>query len=69
MAHSKIAVNGSCGQPPPIRGTADSVVDLPTRPFGTLPNSIACAPDIDECALVMLAARLTYGGTFVMQRT
>jgi hypothetical protein len=62
MAHETLAVNGTCGELPPIRGTADTLVDLPTRPFGILPNVIACAPDIDECALVMLAARLTYAG-------
>jgi hypothetical protein len=39
----------------------------PGGAFGKLPNAIACDPDIDECALVMVAARLTYGGRFVMQ--
>jgi hypothetical protein len=68
MAHPTIAVNGPCGEPPPVPGTADTVVDLPISPFGMLPNAIACAPDIDECALVMLAARLTYGGDWVMTR-
>jgi hypothetical protein len=69
MAHPDVAVNGPCGEPPPIRGTAGTIVDLPTQPFGMLPNAIACAPDLDECALVMFAARLTYGGAWVMQRT
>jgi hypothetical protein len=69
MAHETCAVNGACAEPPRIRGTADTVVDLPTRAFGMLPNTIACAPEVDECALVMLGARLTYAGAWVMTRT
>ena len=69
MAHLARVVNDTGEQVPPVRGTANTLVGLPTRAFGMLPNAIACAPDIDECALVMLAARLTYGGTWVMTRT
>src|SRR5262245_42192275 len=68
MAHLERVVNDSGEQAPPVRGTANTLVDLPTRAFGMLPNAIACDPDIDECALVMLAARLTYGGAWVMTR-
>jgi hypothetical protein len=69
MSQPACAVNSACGKPPPVRGTADIIVDLPTKAFGILPNAIACDPDIDECALVILAARLTYTGTWVMRRS
>jgi hypothetical protein len=69
MSQPALAVNGACAEPPPVRGTADTIVDLPTKAFGMLPNAIACDPDIDECALVVLAARLTYAGAWVMTRT
>ena len=52
--------------PPYVRGTAGTIVDLPTRAFGMLPNSIAVDPTIEHGALVMIAARLTYAGSWVM---
>jgi hypothetical protein len=68
MAHTLGAVNRAGAVSAPVCGTADAIVDMPSRAFGMLPNAIACDPDLNEGALVMLAARVTYGGAWVMTR-
>jgi hypothetical protein len=66
MAQVARVVNGLGEAAPPDRG---ALPIFASGLFGMLPNAVACDPEIDECALVMLGARVTSGGRWLMTRT